>query len=82
MIGRTISLRLDGIIWAAFELHCHNNGHRNSSDAVRALIRDLPEFKIIQAGANGMGAPNAGVKDSANHKAPVDHSVESQPTVG
>ena len=82
MIGHNVNLKLEGIIYAAFQLFCHNNGYQNSSDGVRALIRELPEFKMIQAAANGQAAMNSIIDQASNHEPSFDSSVQTQPTVG
>ena len=48
MIGKNISINLDGVLFTAFNLHCLKKGYQNSAEAVRDMIRELPEFKELE----------------------------------
>jgi len=48
-VGRIVSMTMDGMIWGAFQRFCFRKGCDNSREGFRALVRETPEFKEIEA---------------------------------
>ncbi len=67
-LSRATTISFDGMIWGAFQRFCYRKGVENSREGIRALVRELPEFKESeeamicrqQAKAMEEGANNGG----------------------
>ena len=49
MIGKHISVNLDGLIYAAFAMYCRINELKNGREGIENLIRQLPQYKQLLA---------------------------------
>jgi len=47
MIGQNIQIRLNGTIFTAFQIFCAKRCCENSAEGIRAIIRELPEYKEL-----------------------------------
>ena len=47
MIGENVTGKLDGIVLTAFRIFCTKRNCQTSGEGVRAMIRELPEFKEL-----------------------------------
>ena len=47
MINENISGKLEGIVLNAFQLFCSKRGIQTGGEGIRAMIRELPEYRRL-----------------------------------
>jgi len=73
-IGNVINATLNGTLWTAFQGFCARKGIKHSSEGVRALVRETPEFRRLERALM--------VADSGNGGEPGDSGAQDECKVG
>ena len=81
MIAQNIQIRLNGTIFTAFQIFCAKRGCELSSEGIRAMIRELPEYQEL-AGNNSTSAnPESQAESQAENEKLSTVAKESENAV-
>ena len=82
MISASTQVKLNGIIFTAFQIYCAKHGCETTSEGFRMLIRQLPEFKQLQdtsSHADESDSGNGNEVENDKNNDPVEYISESEP---
>lgn len=74
MIGRNIQVKLNGLLFTAFQIFCAKRGYETGGEAIRDIVRELPEYKEL---SKENGSVESAHKDDSDNNTKENSTPQS-----